>query len=188
MYKLWGKRIVDIIAALSFLILLFPILILTGVLIKIFDPGPIIFYQKRIGKDGIEFIFLKFRSMPVTTENLPSDKLDKLQLSWIGKLIRRTNIDELPQLLNILKGEMSIVGPRPPLPSQKELLKERSKYYTNDCLPGLTGLAQISSYNGMCIKEKARLDGIYVSNISFLYDLGIVIKTFRYLLKPPPVY
>ena len=101
MYKLYGKRLFDTPAALCILILLFPLLILIVIFINIFDPGPIIFCQNRIGKNGVKFILFKFRSMPITTKNLPSDKLDKLQLSWIGKLIRRTNIDELPQLLNI---------------------------------------------------------------------------------------
>ena len=111
MYGVWGKRLFDLIAAISALAALFPLLALIAILIKVFDPGPVIFRQQRVGRAGEPFTFFKFRSMPVNTGDMPSDQVGKIKLSWVGKLIRRTNIDELPQLFNILRGDMSIVGP-----------------------------------------------------------------------------
>ncbi len=188
MYLLFGKRILDICCALIAIILLMPLIILIALLIIIFDPGPVIFKQKRIGRNGAIFWFYKFRSMPVNTEDIPSDKLGAVWLSPIGKFIRRTNIDELPQLYNILKGDMSIVGPRPPIPSQIELVEARRKSGALSCRPGLTGLAQINSFDGMTIIQKAELDGRYAASQCLTGDLKIILGTFSYLLKPPPVY
>lgn len=183
-----GKRALDLFFIFISLVLLSPLLVLVSVLIKIFDPGPIIFKQKRIGFKGELFDFYKFRSMPVNTKDLPSHKIGSLKLTSIGKLIRRTSIDELPQLFNILKGDMSLVGPRPAIPNQKDLISLRSKNNVFSVLPGLTGLAQISSYDGMTNKSKVLFDAKYCSKISLLNDLKIILKTFTYLLKPPPVY
>ena len=126
--------------------------------------------------------------MPVCTKNFTSDKIEQIELSWVGRLIRRTNLDELPQLFNVLRRDMSIVGPRPAIPSQSVLLEARLKNDATQCLPGLTGLAQISSYDGMPVQEKADLDGKYAGNITFSRDLFIILKTIGYLFKPPPVY
>lgn len=183
-----GKRAIDVVASLLAVMILSPLLIAIAILIKVFDPGSIIFKQKRIGRNGDIFLFYKFRSMPESTGNLPSDKIGQIELTWIGKFIRRTNIDELPQLFNIIKGDMSLVGPRPPIPSQEELIKLRLDNESIFCLPGLTGFAQIMSYDGMSIKEKAAFDGDYAKKISLKFDILIVLKTFSYLLKPPPVY
>jgi len=161
---------------------------LISVLIKIFDTGPVFFKQIRVGQDRKEFLFYKFRSMPVNTGNLPSDKIGQLKLTWIGKFIRRSNIDELPQLFNILKGDMSVVGPRPPLPDQKELIQLRIQNGSIKIRPGLTGLAQINSFDGMSIEEKANFDAEYTLQISLFNDLKIIFNTFSYLFKPPPVY
>lgn len=188
MYRTFGKRFLDILIVFTSVVFLSPLLLITAILIKLFDPGPIIFSQDRVGRNGVVFRFYKFRSMPVNTGDISSDQLGSVQLTWIGKLIRRTNIDELPQLLNILKGDMSIVGPRPPIPTQDELIQCRKRNRAIECIPGLTGLAQIRSYDGMAIEEKAKLDGIYAENISFFNDVKIIIGTFSYLLKPPPVY
>lgn len=188
MYGVWGKRLFDLIAAISALTALFPFLALIAILIKVFDPGPVIFRQQRVGRAGEPFTFFKFRSMPVNTGDMPSDQVGQIKLSWVGKLIRRTNIDELPQLFNILRGDMSIVGPRPPIHSQIELVEARASNGANACRPGLTGLAQISSFDGMSIKKKAEFDGEYASDITFKNDILIIIKTFGYLFKPPPVY
>lgn len=188
MYRNWGKRFVDIIAAVCAFIVLMPILALIAILIKVFDPGPIIFRQQRIGRRGESFTFFKFRSMPVNTGDIPSDQVGQIKLTWIGRVIRRTNLDELPQLFNILRGDMSIVGPRPPIPSQTELLQERASNGADACRPGLTGLAQISSFDGMSVQQKAEFDGEYAANITFINDVLIILKTFGYLLKPPPVY
>lgn len=188
LYSTFGKRLFDIVLVLVTAIALLPLLILVALLIKLFDPGPIIFCQKRVGLKGKNFDFYKFRSMPVNTGDIPSDQLGSIRMTCVGKLIRRTNIDELPQLFNILKGDMSVVGPRPPLINQKELIEHRHKNRAILCRPGLTGLAQISSFNGMSLCEKADLDGEYAMSISFKNDLLIIIKTFGYLLRPPPVY
>ena len=188
MYLRIGKRTVDVFLVFLALLFLWPLMLITAILIKIYDPGPVIFKQLRIGQRGEKFWFYKFRSMPVNAGDIPSDKVRHVEFTWIGRLIRRTNIDELPQLFNILLGDMSIVGPRPPIPSQEELIEIRDKNRSILCRPGLTGLAQIMSYNGMTVQEKAQYDGIYCQDVTFRKDIQIILKTFLYLLKPPPVY
>jgi O-antigen biosynthesis protein WbqP len=126
--------------------------------------------------------------MPVGTKNLPSDQLGKVQLTWFSRFLRRSNLDELPQLFNILKGDMSIVGPRPSIATQTELIAMRHANGALQVRPGLTGLAQVSSYNGMPVPEKAALDGRYASCITLIGDLAIIARTFVYITKPPPVY
>ena len=163
-------------------------MILISLLIKLFDSGPIIFKQKRVGMKGKLFYMYKFRSMPVNTKNISSDKIKELNLNFVGKFIRRTNIDELPQLFNILKSDMSIVGPRPALFSQNDLIEIRKKKGVFSFKPGLTGLAQISSYNGMSVNTKVDYDTEYINSISFTTDVSIILKTFFYLLKPPAIY
>lgn len=187
-YQRFGKRLLDLFIVVLATLILLPFMVLIAFLIKIFDPGPIIFKQKRVGRGGNVFDFYKFRSMPVNTGDLPSDKVGQVKLTWIGKLIRRTNLDELPQLFNVLKGDMSIVGPRPPIPAQIELTDLRRENGALLCRPGLTGLAQVSSFDGMSVLEKAAFDGKYAARISFMGDIGIILRTFVYLLKPPPVY
>lgn len=187
-YQRFGKRFFDLFIVVSATLVLLPFMILIALLIKVFDPGPIIFKQKRVGRGGTVFDFYKFRSMPVNTGDLPSDKVGQVQLTWVGKLIRRTNLDELPQLFNVLKGDMSIVGPRPPIPSQTELTELRRDNGALQCRPGLTGLAQVSSFDGMSVPEKAAFDGKYAGSVSFFGDVSIILRTFVYLLKPPPVY
>ena len=188
MYQKFGKRLLDIFIVFSAVFILSPLMLLIAVMIKTFDPGPIFFKQQRVGRDGCKFWFYKFRSMPVNTGDLASDKVGEIQLTWIGKVIRRTNLDELPQLLNILKGDMSVVGPRPPIPNQKELIEIRTKNKSIECKPGLTGLAQIKSFDGMSVQKKAEFDAEYTNNISIWNDIKIIFGTFTYLLKPPPVY
>jgi|SRR5690554_784758 len=187
-YKHTGKRIFDISIVFISLIVLSPLYFFTAILIKLFDPGPIIFKQKRVGLNNIAFDFYKFRSMPVGTKNLPSDQVGKINLTWIGKFIRRTSIDELPQLFNILKGDMSLVGPRPAIPTQNELIDLRLEKNVFSVTPGLTGLAQVNSYDGMSIKAKVEFDAAYCEKITLVNDLKIILKTFTYLLKTPPVY
>ncbi len=188
MYKLFGKRLLDIFIVFVAVVCLSPLMTIIALLIKIVDPGPIIFKQNRAGRNGESFSFFKFRSMPVNTGDLASDAVGQVKLTWVGTMIRRTNIDELPQLLNIIKGDMSIVGPRPPLSTQKDLLKIRKKNNSLYTRPGLTGLAQINSFDGMTVPEKAAFDGEYVKDISFYNDVKIILNTFLYLFKPPPVY
>ena len=188
MYQKFGKRLLDISIVFTAALILLPILITAALLIKFFDPGPIIFKQKRVGKNSQFFYFYKFRSMPIHTGDIPSDQIKEIKLTWVGKFIRRTNIDELPQLINIMKGDMSIVGPRPSIPSQIELIELRHANGAIQCRPGLTGLAQISSFNGMTPAQKAELDGLYNQKITLTNDIRIILRTFIYLLNPPPVY
>jgi O-antigen biosynthesis protein WbqP len=188
MYRNILKRILDIVVASLALILLSPVVLVVALWIYLEDRGPIFFTQQRIGRGGRTFNFLKFRSMPVDTKNVPSVKAKELPVTGIGKIIRRTSIDELPQLINILKGDMSLVGPRPAIASQEKLLLLRRKVGADEIAPGLTGLAQVNAYDNMPENEKARWDGEYAANLTFLTDLKIVLRTFTYLTRKPPVY
>jgi O-antigen biosynthesis protein WbqP len=188
MYLNFVKRFIDIFLSLITLIALSPILLFCSLFIFLQDFGPVIFKQSRVGKGGRIFLFYKFRSMPVNTPNVRSSETAELKITPFGKFIRRTNIDELPQLFNILKGDMSIVGPRPPILTQIELVRFRRENGSIDCLPGLTGWAQINSYDFMPEEEKAKFDGEYAANITFLKDFKIVLRTFLYLTKKPPTY
>jgi O-antigen biosynthesis protein WbqP len=187
-YARWGKRFLDVAGATFVLLALSPLLLLVTLMIKIFDPGPIIFQQTRVGRQGLHFLFFKFRSMPVGTRNLPSDQLGEVQLTWIGRFLRRSNVDELPQLFNVLRGDMSLIGPRPPIPTQVQLIESRRSNGALALRPGLTGLAQVSSYSGMTVEKKAFYDGQYARQITLIADVRIVFRTLAYLSKPPPVY
>jgi O-antigen biosynthesis protein WbqP len=187
-YGKFGKRALDIVLSSAALVALSPLLLLTAALIRLEDKGPALYRQKRIGKDGREFTLLKFRSMPVNTGNLPSAQAGSLRITRIGNAIRRTNIDELPQLLNILRGDMSLVGPRPALSTQANLLDRRASGGALVCRPGLTGLAQINSYDFMPDTEKAAFDCSYAKRISLWMDTTIIARTFAYLRRRPPVY
>jgi len=188
MYSGFLKRAFDITVAAGSLILFSPLMAVVAILIKLEDGGPVFFRQKRTGKGGREFEFLKFRSMPVDAANLPSVDAGAIKVTRIGRFIRRTNIDELPQLFNVLRGEMSIVGPRPAIQSQTALLSLRKEHGADNCTPGLTGLAQVNAYDGMPETEKASLDGEYAAGVSFVKDLKIIGRTFSYLTRKPPVY
>lgn len=188
MYAKAFKRLLDILGAGGALILLSPAMLLIALAIKLWDPGPVIFRQFRVGAGGRIFHFYKFRSMPVNTGDIPSDRLGPVRLTWIGRLIRRTNLDELPQLWNIVKGDMSLVGPRPPIPSQEELIELRRANGSLQCRPGLTGWAQVNSFDGMSAAQKAAFDGEYARQVSLTKDLLIIFRTFAYLLKSPPTY
>jgi O-antigen biosynthesis protein WbqP len=182
------KRLIDFTASLGVLILVSPIMFITAVIIYLQDFHNPIFSHYRVGKDGKEFKFYKFRSMPVSTPNVESHEKDKLTITPFGKIIRRTNLDELPQLFSILKGDMSLIGPRPPIPSQKKLLEMRKENGALHLKPGLTGWAQVNSYDNMPDDVKAAYDGYYYENISFFLDVKIVLKTLLYLTKKPPSY
>jgi O-antigen biosynthesis protein WbqP len=188
LYSRYFKRAFDILAALLALCVLSPVMLMLALWIKLEDGGPAVFRQARMGRGMRPFTLFKFRSMPVTTPNVPSANARQLSLTKIGRFIRRTNLDELPQLFNVLRGEMSLIGPRPALPSQETLLKLRAESYVMSARPGLTGLAQVSSYDGMPETEKVEWERRYVQRITLLGDLSIVFRTFIYLLKPPPVY
>ncbi|HTM98851.1 MAG TPA: sugar transferase [Pedobacter sp.] len=188
MYRLFLKRVIDIILSLFALVFLSPILLICSIIIFLQDFGPVIFKHKRVGRDGEEFWFYKFRSMPVNTPNVQSSETSKLKITAFGKFIRRTSIDELPQLFNIIKGDMSIIGPRPPIPTQYGLIALRKENGALKCRPGLTGLAQVNSYDFMPEEAKASFDGVYAAKISFISDLKILLQTFLYLTKKPPTY
>lgn len=188
MYKQFFKRFLDIFGSVSVIILLSPLYLFTAIVIYLQDFGPFIFKQDRVGKDGVLFKFYKFRSMPINTPNVQSSETSKLKITAFGKFIRRTSIDELPQLINILKGDMSLIGPRPPIPTQINLIKLRTENGAINCRPGLTGLAQVNSYDFMPEEKKAEWDGKYASDISLKNDVLIVFRTFAYLTKKPPTY
>ena len=188
MYRKFFKRILDIGMSALGLILLSPVILVVAVLIYLEDGSPVIFRQQRVGKGGSTFEVLKFRSMPVDTGDVESAKAHGLKVTHVGRMIRRTNIDEIPQLINVLKGDMSLVGPRPPLPSQEALCRMREANGALSCAPGLTGLAQVNGYDGMPDSEKAGYDGSYAAGISFVSDARIILRTFGYLKRRPPVY
>jgi len=167
------------------LIVLWPLFIVIAVLIKIDDPGPAIFTQKRVGKDKELFKLYKFRSMKTNTPDIPTHLLENPQqyISKVGGFLRKTSLDELPQIWNIFKGDMSIIGPRPALWSQDDLIEERDKYGANDVRPGLTGWAQINGRDELEIPVKAKLDGEYIKKLSFAFDVKCFFGTIVSVVK-----
>lgn len=178
--------------ALLGMIILSPVFLILIVIIKIDSKGPVLFKQKRVGKDKIYFNILKFRTMRIDTpKDTPTHMLENPDqyITKVGKFLRKTSLDELPQIINILVGQMSCVGPRPALWNQYDLIEERDKYIgkygltVNGTRPGLTGWAQINGRDELPIQEKARLDGEYIKKISFLFDLKCFFGTFTSVLK-----
>ncbi len=165
MYKRYIKRLIDIVLSAMGLIVLAPIYIMVGLVIYVDDPGPIFFKQERVGKDGQLFWLHKFRSMKVKTPDVPTHLLENPEqyITRIGRFIRKLSIDELPQIYDIFIGKMSIIGPRPALWNQDDLIAERDKYGANDIMPGLTGYAQINGRDELPIEVKAKLDGYYTA-------------------------
>ncbi len=185
MYQKFWKRFIDIVLSLMGLAVLWLPMLVVALIIKIEDPGPAIFKQKRVGNHKSYFMLYKFRSMKVATPDIPTHLLSDPQqyITKVGKFIRKTSIDELPQLLNILKGDMSIIGPRPALWNQEDLIAERDRYGANDVRPGLTGWAQINGRDELEIPVKAKLDGEYVEKISLGFDVKCFFGTIRSVLK-----
>lgn len=180
------KRILDIVLSFIGLMVLFPVFLILIVLIKIDSRGPILFKQKRVGINKKQFEILKFRTMRIDTpKDVPTHMLKNPEqyITKLGRFLRKTSLDELPQILNILKGDMSIVGPRPALWNQDDLIAEREKYGANDVLPGLTGWAQVNGRDELPIKQKALLDGEYVKRMSFFFDIKCVLRTFVNVVK-----
>ena len=185
MYKKFIKRFFDIVLSSAALLIFAVPMIIFAVIIKLEDRGPVFFTQKRIGIHKKHFMIYKFRTMKTSTPHDMATHLLQDSGRYIlkcGAWMRLYSIDELPQLINILKGDMSIVGPRPALWNQYDLIEERDKYGANDIKPGLTGWAQIKGRDTLPISEKARLDGEYVQRESFLFDLLCVAKTFGNVL------
>lgn len=187
-YERHWKRVIDLACAGLAIIVLSPVFVLCGVAVRATSRGPAIFKQPRVGAAGDRFTLMKFRSMPVDSQAVASAEAASLRVTPVGRVLRRTNADELPQLLNILKGEMSLVGPRPALPSQHDLLSHRTEGGAGRLRPGLTGLAQVNSFDGMTARQKAEWDEMYAERITLRKDLAIIAATFRYLAKPPPRY
>lgn len=175
------KRFIDILGVVFGLILTWPLFLLAMVMIKLDSSGPIFFKQRRIGKDKVEFLIFKFRTMRIDTpKDIPTHLLENpdVYITRMGRFLRRTSLDEIPQVFNILRGEMSIVGPRPALWNQVDLIAERDKYGANGLVPGLTGWAQINGRDELPIPVKAEYDGYYFRNVSFLLDVKILALTF----------
>ena len=186
LYKHFFKRLIDIVLSLiGIVVLLLPMLIV-AIIIKIDSPGPVLFKQVRVGLHKKNFTILKFRSMPVSMpKDVPTHMLQNAEsnMSSFQKAIRKFSIDELPQLFCIFIGTMSIIGPRPALWNQEDLIAERDKYGANDVKPGLTGWAQINGRDELEIDVKARLDGEYVEKQSFLFDCKCFFGTITSVLK-----
>ncbi|MCR4589149.1 MAG: sugar transferase [Lachnospiraceae bacterium] len=179
------KRILDLLLSFVCIILLSPLLLILSLLVKCTSKGPVFFRQKRVGLHKKHFEILKYRTMRIDTpKDMPTHMLaDPDQyITKIGKFLRKSSLDELPQLFNILKGEMSFVGPRPALWNQYDLLEERDKYGANDVVPGLTGWAQINGRDELEIPVKAALDGEYVKRLGFAFDLRCFFGTFSSVL------
>ena len=185
MYKKILKRVIDIVLSGIGILVLWWVFLIIAIAIKIDDPGPVLFKQKRVGIHKSYFKLYKFRSMKVSTPDVPTHLLENPEqyISRIGKFLRKTSLDELPQMLNIFKGEMSIIGPRPALWNQDDLIAERDKYGANDIRPGLTGWAQINGRDELEIPVKARLDGEYVEKLSFGFDCKCFFGTIISVLK-----
>lgn len=180
------KRFIDILLSLFGLIILSPLFLILSIIIRIDSEGPILFKQQRVGKGKTYFNILKFRTMRMNTpKDTPTHLLEdpELYITNIGRLLRKTSLDELPQIWNILIGQMSIIGPRPALWNQYDLIAERDKYHANDVMPGLTGWAQINGRDELPIKVKAKLDSEYVQKISFISDIKILFKTIFKVIK-----
>ncbi|MBP2623956.1 sugar transferase [Streptococcus oricebi] len=185
MYKI-VKRVLDIIFSFLGMIFLSPLLIILILAIKLDSQGPILFKQKRVGLHKKHFYILKFRTMRIDTpKDTPTHLLENPDqwITRVGKFLRKTSLDELPQIWNIFVGDMSIIGPRPALWNQYDLIEERDKYGANDLLPGLTGWAQINGRDELPIPKKAALDGYYVSHISLALDIKCFFGTLISVVK-----
>ena len=192
MYRRYFKRLFDIVFSLAFLLLFAWLYAILAILIWIDDPGPVLFKQKRYGIHQSFFQLYKFRSMK---RNSPKDIPTHLfthseqYITRIGRLLRKTSLDEIPQLVNILIGQMSLIGPRPALWNQEDLIQERERYKANDVKPGLTGWAQINGRDTLEITEKAKLDGLYAEKLcqggfnAFFFDCRCFFGTFLPVLR-----
>ncbi|MEA4973599.1 MAG: sugar transferase [Candidatus Metalachnospira sp.] len=180
------KRAIDIVLSGGAIVVLWPVLALISLAIKLDSPGPILFKQKRVGKNKELFEILKFRTMCTDTpEDMPTHMLSTPEqyITRTGKILRRTSLDELPQIFNIFIGQMSVIGPRPALWNQYDLIAERDKYGANDVIPGLSGWAQINGRDELDIPAKAKLDGEYVKKMGLSMDIKCFFGTIVSVLK-----
>lgn len=185
-YQRYVKRCIDAVLALASILLLLPLFLVLAAWIRLDSPGPMFFEQKRVGLRKKHFMIFKFRTMRMDTpKDVPTHLLEN-PAQWItssGRFLRKTSLDELPQIFNILVGDMSVIGPRPALWNQYDLIAERDKYGANDIRPGLTGWAQINGRDELEIPLKAKLDGEYVRQLSFLFDCKCFWGTISSVLK-----
>lgn len=186
MYQKIIKRILDFVISFCGLVVLMPAFLVLIILIKLDSKGPVFFRQKRVGIHKTHFEILKFRTMRIDTpKDMPTHMLSNPEqyITRVGKFLRTTSLDELPQIINILKGDMSIIGPRPALWNQYDLIAERDKYGANDVMPGLTGWAQVNGRDELEIPVKAKLDGEYVRHLGFRMDCICFLKTVTSVLR-----
>ena len=186
MYRKFFKRPLDILLSGLGIVVLLPVYLIVALAIKIDDPGPVFFRQKRVGIHKTHFMIMKFRTMKMDTpRDTPTHLLANPQqyITRVGRFLRKTSLDELPQIFQIFTGKMSVIGPRPALWNQYDLLEERDKYGANDVRPGLTGWAQINGRDELPIDVKARLDGEYVRNITFAMDCRCFFGTITSVLR-----
>jgi len=186
MYKQYVKRIIDIILSAAGIVVLAIPMLVVALIVKLDSPGPVFFRQKRVGIHQTHFYILKFRSMSTKAPaDIPTHLLSNPEayLTKWQKFIRKSSIDELPQLFNILSGTMSVIGPRPALWNQYDLIEERERYGANDVRPGLTGWAQINGRDELPVDVKARFDGEYVERMSFWFDCKCFFATIGKVLK-----
>lgn len=185
MYREYGKRIEDVSIALAALVILGLPMLLVAAAIRLTSKGPALFRQKRFGKDKQLFTVYKFRTMSTKApKNMPTNSFTNADsyITPLGGVLRKLSIDELPQLLNVIKGDMSIVGPRPVIKTEKKLISLRQKYHANSVKPGITGWAQVNGRDNLDDQHKAEMDGEYVQRLSFLTDVKIMIKTIGAVL------
>ena len=186
MYQKYAKRLIDLLLSACAIVVLSPVYLLICIAIVADDPGPVFFRQKRVGIHKTHFLILKFRTMKVSTpKDVPTHLLENPEqyITRVGKFLRKTSLDELPQIFQIFTGKMAIIGPRPALWNQFDLIAERDKYGANDVRPGLTGWAQINGRDELPIDVKARFDGEYVQNLSFAFDCKCFFGTILSVLK-----
>ena len=186
MYKNFFKRLFDFILSFGGIVVFGWLFLLIAILIKIDSKGPVLFKQKRVGKNKKIFNIYKFRTMYVDTpKDMPTHLLANPDafITKVGKFLRKTSLDEFPQFFNILKGDMAVIGPRPALWNQYDLIEERDKYGANDVRPGLTGWAQINGRDELEIPVKAKLDGDYVQNVTFKMDCKCFFGTIKKVFK-----
>ncbi len=186
MYRRFGKRLLDILLSGCGIVVLWPVFLILAAAIKLDDPGPVFFRQKRVGIHKTHFDILKFRTMKSSTpKDVPTHLLDNPQqyITRVGGILRKTSLDELPQIFQIFTGKMSVIGPRPALWNQFDLIAQRDKYGANDVRPGLTGWAQINGRDELPIDVKARFDGEYVQRLSFSFDCKCFFGTIASVLK-----
>ena len=186
MYQKFGKRLLDVLLSGCAIVVLSPVYLLIAITIKLDDPGPVFFRQKRVGIHKTHFEILKFRTMKCSTpKDVPTHLLENPEqyITRVGKVLRKTSLDELPQIFQIFTGKMSIIGPRPALWNQFDLIAERDKYGANDSRPGLTGWAQINGRDELPIDVKARLDGEYVEKLSFPFDCKCFFSTILSVVR-----